>query len=396
VLSLQSTTATATHLPRTLIADDEPDILAALQLLLKTEGYQSETVTSPDAVLEAITRSQFDVVLMDLNYARDTTSGREGLDLITRIQALDPTLSIIAMTAWSNVDLAVEAMRRGVRDFVQKPWENHRLLQTLRKQVKLARAKRDVQQRIASGKRTDLRLQHELNEMRELQENLLSTTLPALEGFQFAATWQPVTTVGGDYVAAFNINERHTALCIADVVGKGLPAALLMSNFQAALKSSAMDDYSPSAVCVRLNRLLQKNMPLHKFITGFYGVIDLPERTLSFTNAGHNAPVLIRANGDCIRLETGGSVLGVFEDACYSEDKVALSTGDRLLMFTDGLTEAMNEQGEQFGDERLLSLLREHQYLDAAELKQVVLESVGAFCNYLFQDDATLMVIAVE
>ena len=157
-----------------------------------------------------------------------------------------------------------------------------------------------------------------------------------------------------------------------------------------------MEDYSPSAVCVRLNRLLQENMPLHKFITGFYGVIDLPERTLSFTNAGHNAPVLIRANGDCIRLETGGSVLGVFENANYSEDKVALSAGDRLLMFTDGLTEAMNEQGDQFGDERLLSLLREHQYLDAAELKQVVLESVGTFCNHLFQDDATLMVIAVE
>src|SRR6185369_15507180 len=119
------------------------------------------------------------------------------------------TLSIIAMTAWSNVDLAVEAMRRGVRDFVQKPWENRRLLQTLRKQVKLVQAKRDAQQRIASGRKTDQRFQHELNEMRELQENLLSKTLPALDGFQFAATWQPATTVGGDYVAAFNINERH-------------------------------------------------------------------------------------------------------------------------------------------------------------------------------------------
>ena len=396
MLTLQSTTATAPPLSRTLIADDEPDILTALQLLLKTEGYSAETVSSPNAVLEAITRSRYDVVLMDLNYARDTTSGREGLDLITRIHALDPILPIVAMTAWSNVDLAVEAMRRGVRDFVQKPWENERLLQTLRKQIKLARVKRDAQQRIEFGKRTDQQLRLEVTEMRELQENLLSTTLPMLDGFQIAAAWQPATTVGGDYVAAFNINERHTAICIADVVGKGLPAALLMSNFQAALKSSAMEDYSPSAVCGRLNRLLRENIPLHKFITGFYGVIDRPDRTLSFTNAGHNAPVLVRQNGDCLRLETGGSVLGVFDDASYCEGKVQLSSGDRLIMFTDGFTEAMDDHGDQFGDERLMSLLREHHELTAAELKQVVLESVGEFCNYLFDDDATLMVIAVE
>ena len=104
--------------PRTLIADDDADILTALHLLLKNDGYEPETVSSPAAVLDAIKRSQFDVVLMDLNYARDTTSGREGIDLISRIQALDPSLPIVVMTAWATVDLAVETMRRGVRDFV--------------------------------------------------------------------------------------------------------------------------------------------------------------------------------------------------------------------------------------------------------------------------------------
>ena len=209
-----------------LIADDEPDILIALRLLLKSEGYQAETVSSPAAVLEAISRSQFDVVLMDLNYARDTTSGREGLDLISRIQALDPLLPIIVMTAWANVDLAVEAMRRGVRDFVQKPWENPRLLQTLHKQVKHARARRSARLRLVDDQRTDLVLKRELSEARELQENLLSKTMPELKGFKIAATWQPATTVGGDYVASFKISDQHAALCVADVVGKGLPAAL--------------------------------------------------------------------------------------------------------------------------------------------------------------------------
>ena len=114
---------------------------------------------------------------------RATTSGREGLDLISRIQALDPLLPIIVMTAWANVDLAVEAMRRGVRDFVQKPWENPRLLQTLHKQVKHARARRSARLRLVDDQRTDLVLKRELSEARELQENLLSKTMPELKGF---------------------------------------------------------------------------------------------------------------------------------------------------------------------------------------------------------------------
>ena len=130
------------------------------------------------------------------------------------------------MTAWANVDLAVEAMRRGVRDFVQKPWENPRLLQTLHKQVKHARARRSARLRLVDDQRTDLVLKRELSEARELQENLLSKTMPELKGFKIAATWQPATTVGGDYVASFKISDQHAALCVADVVGKGLPAAL--------------------------------------------------------------------------------------------------------------------------------------------------------------------------
>jgi DNA-binding NtrC family response regulator len=131
--------------PRILIADDQPDVLEALRLLLKSEGYQPDTVTTPAAVLEAIDSREYDVVLIDLNYARDTTSGQEGLDLLTRIQAVDPTMPVVVMTAWGTVDVAVEAMRRGARDFVRKPWDNARLLAILRTQTELARALRKGQ-----------------------------------------------------------------------------------------------------------------------------------------------------------------------------------------------------------------------------------------------------------
>jgi DNA-binding NtrC family response regulator len=128
--------------PRILIADDQRDVLEALRLLLKGEGYESETVSSPAAALAALEARDYDAVLMDLNYARDTTSGQEGLDLLARIQRLDGTLPVVVMTAWGSVDLAVEAMRRGARDFVQKPWENARLLTTLATQIALGKALR--------------------------------------------------------------------------------------------------------------------------------------------------------------------------------------------------------------------------------------------------------------
>lgn len=394
MIPLHITSAFLPHHPRTLIADDEPDILTALRLLLKSDGYEPETVSSPAAVLDAIEHAQFDVVLIDLNYARDTTSGREGIDLISRIHALDPSLPIVVMTAWATVDLAVEAMRRGVQDFVQKPWENVRLLETLRKQVKRAHARRSVQDRLANNRKTAARLTRELNEARELQENLLTSTGTTLPGLQVAVTWQPAATVGGDYVAAFNLDDEHVALCVADVVGKGLPAALLMSNFQAALKSLASEHLSPADVSTRLNNLLYSNIPLHKFVTAFYGVVNTRTHTLTFTNAGHNPPLLMHGDGECIRLDAGGGVLGGFPDSRYAQGQIELTAGDRLLLFTDGLTETVDAGGEQFGEERLIQLLRNHRHDTTEQLKAIIFNAAAEFCDDTFRDDAALMVVA--
>ena len=130
----------AQPLAHILVADDQADVLEALRLLLKSEGFKMEAVTSPAKALAALEQRDFDVVLMDLNYARDTTSGQEGLDLLPKIQALDGSLPVVVMTAWANIELAVEAMRRGARDFIQKPWDNTRLLSIIRNQVELANA----------------------------------------------------------------------------------------------------------------------------------------------------------------------------------------------------------------------------------------------------------------
>jgi DNA-binding NtrC family response regulator len=135
--------------PRILIADDQEDVLEALRLLLKPEGFNIDSAATPQDILEALKRKDYDAILMDLNYTRDTTSGQEGLDLLNRIQELDSTLPVIVLTAWGSVDLVVEAMRRGARDFIQKPWDNERLFAIVRTQLELGQSLR-IQQRLTA------------------------------------------------------------------------------------------------------------------------------------------------------------------------------------------------------------------------------------------------------
>ena len=142
VMNAQPLRAAPAPAPRILIADDQPDVLEALRLLLKGEGFAIESAASPGQIVAALENHEFGAVLMDLNYARDTTSGQEGLDLLAKIREIDPTLPVVVMTAWGSIDLAVEAMRRGARDFIQKPWDNARLLAILRTQMELGQALR--------------------------------------------------------------------------------------------------------------------------------------------------------------------------------------------------------------------------------------------------------------
>ena len=191
------------HIPRTLIADDQPDVLAALRLLLKGAGYQTESADSPKAIIEAIKKGDFDVVLMDLNYTRDTTSGKEGLDLISRIQAEDNTLPIVVMTAWGTVDLAVEAMHRGVRDFVQKPWENSRLLKVLRTQIQQGRPRRRQRQKATQRRQLDHTLHMELKEARQIQRRLMPAKSSQFGEIEIVSFWRAARMIGGDYLGAF-------------------------------------------------------------------------------------------------------------------------------------------------------------------------------------------------
>jgi len=371
--------------PRTLIADDQPDVLEALHLLLKREGYQIETVNSPKAVLEKLNSRQYDVLLMDLNYALDTTSGQEGLDLLARVQKLDRTLPVVVMTAWGSVGLAVEAMRRGAVDFVEKPWDNSKLLAALRTQVE-ARGRRDHAAQ-ESG---------EIQEAGAIQRDLLPREIPLFQGYDISAAWRPAGAVSGDYLDVLRLDAGHLALCVADVIGKGVPAALLMSNVQAAVHALAGEMRDTGELSGRINRVVSGNVGKGKFITFFYGVLDGEKRRFSYSNAGHCEPILVKRNGECSRVNHGGVVLGVFPDWPYKEEHIDLEPGDRLVLFTDGITEIENANGEDFGEERLIEVLKANRHLSAEEMQRRVMAAISEFSEGNFKDDATLIVTAVE
>jgi sigma-B regulation protein RsbU (phosphoserine phosphatase) len=368
---------------RVLVADDQVHVLDALQLLLKGQGYRTEVVSDPARVLRALDAELFDVVLMDMNYQRDTTAGAEGLQLVSQIRAKDQSLPLLVMTAWSSVDLAVEAMRRGASDFVQKPWENQQLLGKLQAQVERARALRRAR-RCSDD---------ELREAQEIQNKLLPKKLPEVADYEIAGMTQPVRFVGGDYYNVVRISESETVLCIADVAGKGLSAALLMSSLQAALQPLMWQKMAPRELCRRLNRILCDLTPIGKFISFFYAVLDNKENRLTYCNAGHNPPVLIGDDGAATELNAAGAVLGQFPDWVYEQSEIQLTRGDRLLLFTDGLVEACGEDEEPFGEWSLVTVAQENPARSAAQLMDELMQRASKHCGGHFHDDASMVVV---
>jgi sigma-B regulation protein RsbU (phosphoserine phosphatase) len=386
-------TTTCAVQPRILIADDQHDLLDALRLLLKGEGIVTDAVTSPEAVVDAVGRSEYDLLLMDLNYTSDTTSGREGIDLLARVQQHDSLLPVIVMTGWGSVDLAVEAMRRGVCDFVQKPWDNQQLVTTLRTEIDKGRTRRRQRQLEA----------RELDEARRIQRKLLPATLPQLDGCELAASWQPASGVSGDCFDAIAFGPSRLGLSIADVVGKGIPAALLMSNLQAAVRAFATEAAQPAELCQQVNRILCGNIAEGRFISFVYCTLDTDLGVLTYCNAGHYPPVLVHADGSVERLGIGGPVMGIFPDAAYDQGRAVVGSGDRLVLFTDGITEVLQAGADDlgpehidFGEERLTSLAVEHRACSAPALQARLVTAVTSFAGGTFQDDATLIVLAAD
>jgi phosphoserine phosphatase RsbU/P len=362
---------------RVLVCDDQPDVLEALRLLLKGQGWQTVTADSPESLLEFARADAFDLILVDLNYTRDTTSGAEGMDLLAALESQGNQAPVMVMTAWSSFDLAVEAMRRGACDFIQKPWDNQRLVAAIGKQAESER-KRKSELEIAAN----------------VQQKLFPSKLRPLRTLDYAAQCVAARTVGGDYYDFLDAGIDTTAFVLADVCGKGVPAALLMANLQAWFRSqppAGLED--PVPLLESVNRHFYASTEADRFATLFYGLYNDRTRRLRYVNCAHSEPLLLRASGAVERLEPTATVVGAFARWHCVEACIDFRPGDMLALYSDGVTEAVGANNEEFGEQRLLDTLRGNRGDGASAAVQAVIDAVAAFSRGPRYDDETVMVL---
>ncbi len=239
-------------------------------------------------------------------------------------------------------------------------------------------------------------LEHEMNVAREIQENLLPQKLPDIRNYDFAALNLPAKAIGGDYYDYIMLPENHLRFCIADVCGKGIPAALIMATLRTTMhfQKSDFDPESVGRLVSRINRVMFESTPLSRFVTLFYGELNLNNGNLLYVNAGHNPPYFCPISENPRQLRVGGMALGLVKESEFQVGQLQIKPGDLLLLYTDGVTEAMNASYDEYGDERLLLFLKEHRNNNSADLMNKIVADVSAHLDGMQQnDDLTMAVI---
>jgi serine phosphatase RsbU (regulator of sigma subunit) len=248
--------------------------------------------------------------------------------------------------------------------------------------------------RLYEAEQALLKVREELRLASTIQTDLLPKGAPPVPGYDIAGKSVPAQLVGGDYFDFIALNDPRYAICLGDVSGKGLPASLLMANLQATLRGQTMLDISPSICVQRSNRLLFQSTSSDKFVTLFVGILDPVAHALTYTNAGHESPFLLRANGELSRLTTGGVVLSILEDFAYQEETVPLAPGDLLVIYSDGVTEAINPDERAFGEELLRTVLTDSRHEPSTVIIERIIASVNSHAGSAPQmDDMTIVVI---
>ncbi|HLH40164.1 MAG TPA: SpoIIE family protein phosphatase [Bryobacteraceae bacterium] len=367
---------------RVLVSDDQQDVLEAIRLLLKGAGHSAEIVDSPRAALAAVEGEPFDLVLMDMNYSRDTTSGDEGLALLDRLLQRDGALPVIVMTAWSSVDLAVEAMRRGAADFIQKPWDNTRLLATIEKQADRSRQRKTA--------KTELEI------ARHVQQRLLPQHAQPLQTLTYSGRCVPARAIGGDYYDFLDLGPGRLGVLLADVSGKGVAGALLTANLQASFRSQLeLGLKHGKALLSSVNKLFHESTPAEYFATMFYAEYRDQTREFRYINCGHPGALLFRRSGEVERMEATALPIGVFNWWKCEEKAVQLAPDDVVVIISDGVLEAGIDEREEFGEARLIEAVKKAGSSAATgsvdALLDGVLNEVQRFSPGVQSDDVTIV-----
>ena len=376
---------------RILVVDDEPDleplILQRMRRKIRSGSYSFEFARNGVEALEMLNLHQdIDMVVSDINMPK-----MDGLTLLEQIPKVDPDIRSIIISAYGDMKNIRTAMNRGAFDFVTKPLDFEDL------QVTIDRTLRHLEEwREALASRDKLvALQNELDVASSTQQSILPKVFPQSTDYQVFANMEPARNVGGDFYDVIRLDRGQVGLAIADVSDKGVPAALFMMSSRTLLKGAAIGTPDPGEALREVNELLYEENETMMFVTVLYSVYNPETGRLTYSNGGHDAPMLIRPDGSSELLSlTGGVALGVAPDIEFPSNTVQLEPGDTILLYTDGITEAMNGDGEQFGVKRMHDVFAASPPENSQQAAEAMFEAVRDFVGDTPQsDDITCLVL---
>ena len=367
-----------------LVVDDEPDLEHLMRQRLRRdvragrfELFFAHNGVQALAKLEA--DREIDMVLSDINMPE-----MDGLTLLDQIPNVDPNIRAVIISAYGDMQNIRTAMNRGAFDFVTKPIDFNDLRITIDKTMAHLAVMREA---LASRDKL-VALQNELDVARKMQQSILPTVFPQLPNCELYGHMVAAREVGGDFFDVVKLADGRYGLAIADVSGKGVPAAMFMMSSRTLLKGAAIGTPHPGDVLREVNDVLEQDNESLMFVTLFYGVYDPATGELTYANGGHNPPLIVHSDGTSMELpQTNGVALGVMGGMEYEQSKITLEPGDTAVFYTDGVSEAMNGENEEFGMDRFSQVFANTPPSGAIAANKAVFEAVQQFADGTPQSD---------
>ena len=376
---------------RILVVDDEPDLeplmLQRMRRDIRSGRYKFVFAQNGVEALEKLRQeNDIDMVLSDINMPQ-----MDGLTLLEQIPKVDPNIRSVIISAYGDMKNIRRAMNRGAFDFVTKPVDFEDLKVTIDRTLRNMAEWREALQ----SRDRLVALQNELDVARGMQQSILPTRFPKDPSYAVYGKMQPARNVGGDFFDVMYLNDGRVGLAVADVSDKGVPAALFMMSSRTLLKGAAIGVGLPGEVLREVNDLLIEDNEGGMFVTLLYAVYDPSSRELTYANGGHNSPLVVHPDGTSALFPlTDGIALGIAPDFSYKQNTVTLSPGDSVIFYTDGVTEAMNSEEEEFGLDPLSEFFRTNPPENPEETTAAVFDAVNAFAGEMAQsDDITCLVL---
>ena len=367
-----------------LVVDDEPDVeplvLQRMRRDIRSRKYEFVFAHNGVEAVELLNKDEsIDMVISDINMPQ-----MDGLTLLEEISEINPNIRSIIVSAYGDMKNIRTAMNRGAFDFVTKPLDFGDLRVTIERTLHHMEEWREA----LSSRDKLVALQNELDVASGIQQSILPTVFPSRDDYQIYASMEPARNVGGDFFDVVRLEDDRVGLAIADVSDKGVPAALFMMSSRTWMKGAAISSPEPGTVLGEVNALLHEDNDTQMFVTVLYAVYNPETGEFTYASGGHDAPLLVHSDGSSELLPlTGGIALGIVSDLAYGQNSVVLDHGETLVLYTDGVTEAMNGEGEQFGIERLRKVFSGRAPKDANEAAHKVFEAVNTFADGAAQSD---------